>query len=274
MPVYRLDDRLCLPPAADGRGRAAGGGRRPAAGAAGARLLAGHLPLVRAGTADPVALARPAHGAAGRGAARPAQPGARSMRRGPYTFTLDTRVRRRSSAPARAAPRPGQRSTWITPADARAYVRAAPARARPLRRGVARRRRLVGRALRRLAGRRVLRRVDVRARRPTRRRSPSSRLVAQLVALGHRARRLPGATRSTWRASARRSGRVAATCARCGKALHAPHTPWPLAVRRGLTPRPLDATDGDRRGSQDRPAGAARRAGSRPCTPSAGAPAT
>ena len=94
------------------------------------------------------------------------------------------------------------------------------------------RRRPAGRrALRGLDRARVLRRVDVRARAPDASKLAFASLVRQLDELGLRARRLPGATRSTSRVSGRRSGPRAEFLEALDTGPRGRHTSGSLAIR-------------------------------------------
>jgi leucyl/phenylalanyl-tRNA--protein transferase len=119
MPIYRLDERLLFPPAAEAEGGllAVGGDLRPE------RLVLayaqGIFPWYEQGqpilwhSPDPrmVLLASRLH---------VPRSLAKVMRRGTYSITLDTAFDEVIAACA-AAHRPGQRTTWITPAMRKAY---------------------------------------------------------------------------------------------------------------------------------------------------------
>jgi leucyl/phenylalanyl-tRNA--protein transferase len=120
MPIYRLDDRLLFPPPAEAEDGllAVGGDLRPE------RLVLaysqGIFPWYEQGqpilwhSPDPrmVLLASRLH---------VPRSLAKTLRRGRYTFTLDTAFDDVIAACA-TAPRRGQRATWITPAMRKAYV--------------------------------------------------------------------------------------------------------------------------------------------------------
>jgi leucyl/phenylalanyl-tRNA--protein transferase len=120
MPIYRLDDRLLFPPAAEAEDGllAVGGDLRPE------RLVLaysqGIFPWYEQGqpilwhSPDPrmVLLASQLHVPRSLG---------KTLKRGVYTFTLD-RAFADVIAGCAAAYRPGQRTTWITPAMRKAYL--------------------------------------------------------------------------------------------------------------------------------------------------------
>lgn len=120
MPIYRLDDRLLFPPATDAEEGllAVGGDLRPE------RLVLaysqGIFPWYEQGqpilwhSPDPrmVLLASDLH---------VPRSLAKTLKRGTYTFTLDTAFEDVIAGCAKAY-RPGQRTTWITPAMRKAYL--------------------------------------------------------------------------------------------------------------------------------------------------------
>jgi leucyl/phenylalanyl-tRNA--protein transferase len=120
VPIYRLDDRLLFPPATDAEEGllAVGGDLRPE------RLVLaysqGIFPWYEQGqpilwhSPDPrmVLLASDLH---------VPRSLAKTLKRGTYTFTLDTAFEDVIAGCAKAY-RPGQRTTWITPAMRKAYL--------------------------------------------------------------------------------------------------------------------------------------------------------
>lgn len=119
MPVYRLDDRLLFPPADEAEDGllAVGGDLRPE------RLLLaysrGIFPWYQSGpilwhSPDPRMVLRADE-------LRVPRSLRKAMRRAPYRLSLDTAFARVIGACA-SVRRPGQRSTWITPAMKDAYV--------------------------------------------------------------------------------------------------------------------------------------------------------
>ncbi len=95
------------------------GGRRPASGATAQRLCRRHLPVVQRGRANPVVVARPAHGVPHRGRA-PVQPLPPPVAR---QHVGDHRRHRFQSCDAclRRSTATGQDGTWISPAMVEAY---------------------------------------------------------------------------------------------------------------------------------------------------------
>ena len=158
-----------------------------------------------------------------------AWPGARAQGR----FASRSTPRSTRHSPCATTPRRGQRGTWITPEMEAAYTSctATASRTRP-RPGRGRAR---GRPLRCLARRRLLRRVDVRAR-PDASKVAFVTLVDRSAAWGIDPRRLPGPHRAPGPLR-RESGRASATPAGPRPGARPDDAARAVAVRPGLVAR-------------------------------------
>ena len=232
MPVYRLDERLVFPPPDEAEDGLLAVGRRPQPRAAGARLLAGHLPLVRRGqpilwhSPDPrmVLLAHERH---------VPKSLAKVMRRASFRLTLDTGVRRRHRRlRPDAAPRPAHDLDHA--GDEEGVRRAPRARSRPFGRGLGRRASWsAGSTASRSAPRSSASRCS--RTRPDASKVAFATLLRAARALGDPARGLPGAHAAP---RALRGDRVAAAALPARPARRGPraHPRRALAIRRGPQP--------------------------------------